>query len=885
MYAQSAFLQMPLPALNGATLAPAFTAALSSPNLTPSASAVFGEYEAALHVLHELDERVSTLYGGLTDAALQSELYAFLRVKDDFVTRIKRRAQRKHHQSHITAPTSKPPVPSFTPARQAETEDGGLEGGQVESAMTVEELQALLIERAKAEGKEVRVTVTNASRKSGRQSQWKSTTSPSASTKTASLASPPALQSPKAKLSAVLKDMAGEQPQASEDNAQPHISSANGAGVDSVAPSPLSPVTLPKVRPTVGAGRGRGGRSTGEFTRVKPAAVKAAHPAPRPVTLSAVSAAAVVRDGGVGETARLKEETEDLGLRLQQLAQQHQQLQDKQRAWEAKKTTQQDTAAPSRPSTTTPQGDAPSQQAEAPSFTVQEEKVEVEAVAAEQLKVDRIPPDDHPESTQPPPPSSPRQTLAPLLTSPRLPTAAAAGRCVSPLSSPRLCGNPLLPSLPPLPLAMVPALTPHVITADPSPRDLIRQPIADMNGEAQGGMVCAGLMLIPATARRAEPVDAEPEPQPEMAAEAEAVEDNAPSVEAASEGPVVQVAKVVVEDEEADEAAQAQPIAVDEVPCQLATPQLLLRPSTSELQKRKTAADAPSLPLLPLPSADPTPFHEDSPSVESSHTLAPVPQLSPRLTLRPSSAEMEVHSSAPPSLSIPSSPRTPGGQRRLTQPPSPASRTLPPTTHLTPSSRSRTASNPTPSNPDVLRTFAEDVYPSMQVCGVGVGGAGGGVGGGGVSRRPSMGAVREAEMEAAVEAAEERIKKERWAAVMAELAAKGGGRRWGGQGGEGEGEGGEGEEERRGRWRRMQDETAITANDLRRQMRLMGLTVDGAGEVEGVEFNAQLEQPSMSSVGMGSAEQAEVDPCCVPLPESARTEVGDGETLQDVESS
>ena len=827
---------MPFPAVVGATLPPAFTAPLlpSTLSSSSSSSAVFAEYEDALHLLHELDQRVSTLYSSLTDAALQSELYAFLRIKDDFVTRIKRRAHRKHHHAHVNATTSRSVPMRDTAGDEADE--------QVESMLTVEDLQALLVERAKAEGREVRVTVTDGARKGGRLSQWRSSTSSAPPIKPAApVSAPPPLQSPKARLSAVLKDLAGEQP-ASE-------------VADDTSTTPLSPVALPRVRLMGGAGRGKG-KTVTVSTRGKPPVLKALPSVPRQVLAGAIEVQEVVKEGGAGgaggsATARLKEETAELGLRLQQLAQQHAQLQDKHRQWEAQKTTPQDAAE-------LPQAASLTQQQPA----AQERTDEREVAAVQSTGDDISQLDDVIDAAAEP--LSPPQTPPPILTS------SPPVTCASPPSTRGVDVDSLPPSLPAQqspppatpsdPSAVTAAdmlLTPRVTSAAPSPRDVIRQPIAELgNEEAQRGVVCAGLMLMPATPPLAETAVDEREAPAEMAVDT--IEDGS-SAGVGNAASTVEATAVRVE---GDEAALPQPLPLDAV-MQPLQPSHLLAHHTSTVQDVGTMCPSPLQPLRPLPSL---PHAADSPPPSDlTHTLVTL-----RLTLRPSTAELEVHGPTPllPSTSLPASPRTPSSSRRhLTQPPSPASRA-----HLSPSSRSRTSSYPTPSLPPCTHTdpallpFEEDTFPTLKGAGTG-----GGSGGGGGSRRPSMGAVREAAMEAAVEAAEERIKKERWAAVMLELAARGIGRVGSGVGGEGR-EGGEED----GAWRRWKDDTAITASDLRRQMRLMGLTVDGQGQGEGAAA-AQLDRTAGSGMG---GEAVVVDGGAVTrMPDVARADESGGEGM------
>ena len=101
-------------------------------------------------------------------------------------------------------------------------------------------------------------------------------------------------------------------------------------------------------------------------------------------------------------------------------------------------------------------------------------------------------------------------------------------------------------------------------------------------------------------------------------------------------------------------------------------------------------------------------------------------------------------------------------------------------------------------------------------------------------------------MEAAVEAAEARLKKERWQGVMKEVQERGSNRQQPPQ--------------PRRPWK---DDSHITAGELRRQMKRMGLLKDADALHGHLDLPLPTLQPEV---------EMKVDPATVPLPDSGRTD-------------
>ena len=415
---------MPLPSFPS-TLPSAFNSPLSPVQGSyPTPLAI--EYTSTLSLLHSIDSLTTTLYHSLSDPFLQSSLSSFLQSKDDLVQRIKRRAQRTRtflplfptSPSHKSSSVSLPPTLTSDP-NSLEVDSPTLAG---------DGKQPPSLEREKVEGKGARGSVTvqagGSTRGNGAQGRGSVTTGHKGRSQ---------------------RERKGKEGEELKEGRQAQVGEERKEGAEGAQSPPLSlerkgkPQILrwnSSLNRTGGMGPKPGGgkRGKGEVKREKG-----------------------------GETARLREETEELAVKLEALTQQHLQLQEKQRAWEARK------------------------QAESAAALLQQVEVEAVLVTEKPLAEEGAVESKGVEGEGIVGGEGEKEAPVQVEVSPR-PGA------LSPLPSARSRSLPPLPMCPSLPL-----LTPRVQPAPLSSRDVITQPSAptDSTPETSQGK---GL-LLPSTPR------------------------------------------------------------------------------------------------------------------------------------------------------------------------------------------------------------------------------------------------------------------------------------------------------------------------------------------------------------------------------------------------
>ena len=826
---------MPLPSYQTVPL-PSFSA------MQPSGLGQSAEYERVLSLLHDVDERVAELYPQLSDHWLQSELYAFLHVKDELVSRVKKRASRKLSVAAGVADRRKElRVSTTNPATTAAS-----------AQLTSPDSGATEIAKSN-----ILPTPSNEAMAA----------TPARNSKALSKAKPSV--SNKQRVSAALKEMAGEEAdEAAPSESQPASTAATAVtdkeeeAKEAEVASPLPQVT--RVTSTMST-KGRtsasitGGKQKTEAKRLtanNSSSSSAGSQSAIPVFTASAAAAnrkkvavpAFARKGGrsasevpaAGQTARvLQEEHAELAQKLDELQTRHKQLADKQDKYIMKRQREEEDK---RKREAEAAASAQSAAAEEQQAASESAVLDAEAESSESLK----------------PPVSPGR-LAPLPldgpTSPRSPRHTPSSSMANALSA--LSARPLRPNSPSLPpLSSASASSPQtarVAAAPLSARDLIVQPTAYHNDEAQRGTVCSGLLLCAPTPR--------PLLRPStQEAEGRHTEQAVEQVEQAVDG-----ADVEAEVAHISNGAQAEQLPAEEVVHQSEQTGLevvtdadapqhgvdLLMPSAVRPLARSadnvTADGLSTTSPLPAPTsvAPPNSTLSTTSSNVTSRATSPLLGAAQR-TLRPSTAEIS-HSAA--GSSQPSTPSSRGRMvHRAGQPIGLATVPIPLVGGMQPilSARSRAPSSET------AKGVYEESFPTFG------------------SRRGSMGreeaaVVAEAvkglgnlvennRMEAAVEAAEARIKEERWTAVMKDSEKRK--RR-----GEGEGEGEEADEEAARQRRKWRDESLITASELRKQIAMMGIRIDEADET--AEASATGEQRA--------ALPLPIEPADVPLPPSART--------------
>ena len=809
---------MPLPSYQTVPLPP-FSAVQSA------AMGQSADFERVLNLLHEVDERVAELYPQLSDHWLQSELYAFLHIKDDLVGRVKKRATRKLSVAAGAAERRKELRVSTATAAAAAV------GAAAASLTSPDGVATEIAKGAVPQTPANEVAAATPARHSNR---------PATKLK-ASVGN-------KQRMSAALKEMAGEE----ADDAATVEPSAIAAAMAAVSERDeeakeaevISPLPLvARLNSTVGAMKGRPAAvsTTGKQQKTESKRLTASHSQQAnavnassiPVfTASAATASrkkaavpAFPRKGvrsaidapAPGQTARvLQEEHAELAVKLDELQTRQKQLADKQDKY-IRKREREDEEKRRKEEEAVAAAALVAAQETALQLAAQGAAVEMEADSSEVLRA---------------PPSPSRLAPLPLegstsQLSPRHTPTSSMSNALSPLSSSRPL-RPHSPSLPPLSAAVanLPPATARVAAAPLSARDYIVQPAAYMNDEAQRGTVCTGLLLCAPTPRlllrpSTQEMKARLSGQPQQ--------DSAHATGQPVEAEL---------DSSADEplAEQGQSSSVGET----SSSQLEESEQTRSTVLRSAlhSANRLTVDVLSTTPSLPAGVAGSSLSPASSQPSSPLSSAALR-TLRPSTAEISN------SAAVVTSPPTPSGRSRMVHragqqqgsmasPASPAG--------MAPSSaRSRATSGETP------KAVYEESFPT-------------------IGSRPSIHSdetavvaetvkglgnlVENNRVEAAVEAAEERIKKERWMAVMRDIERRS--RRGG--------DTDEADDEAARQRRKWKDESLITASDLRRQIALMGFKIDEADE-KGAAFVGD------KRISLTSA----VNPLDVPLPATART--------------
>ena len=792
------------------------------------------ESERVLNLLHDVDERVAELYPQLSDHWLQSELYAFLHVKDELVSRIKKRATRKHSVAAGVAERRKE-LRVSTSAAAAATTTGAAVGA---AAGPLASPDSGATEIAKGN---VPQTPANEAMAATPARQNKSLNKPKSSV------------SNKQRVSAALKEMAGEE---EEDTASTETAPAVAAVIadkdeEAKEAEVISP--LPSVGRVGGTTGAKGRAVSSSSTNKQRSDVKrlganhsSSNGSQSSIPVFTASAAAINRKKAAvpafarkgtkltiespapGQTARvLQEEHAELAVKLDELQTRHKQLADKQEKYIKKREREEEERRKKEQEAATAALNA---MTEEQSVAVSA-PTETEADSSEMLRAPPSPGRLMPLSQEGP--TSPR--------SPRHTPTSSMSNALSPLTSARPL-RPNSPSLPPLSVAStnLSPLTARVAAAPLSSRDQIVQPTAYANGEAQRGTVCSGLLLCAATPRlllrpsTQEMEDRQGVQQTKLTAP-NVEQSTAAEVEPLADEQPLEQQPTVTDAEYRPEQAATEAVA-DVDPLQDSSTQLVsttIRPS-SRFADKLTVDVLSSTDSTPTAASKPPPGSSLSPtsSASTSRTSSPLGGTAAPRTLRPSTAEISN------SAAVATSPPTPSARSRMVhRPGQPIGLGVVPTSPAS-SARSRAASSET----------YEESFPTIG------------------SRRSSIqreeaavvaetvkglgNLVENHRIEAAVEAAEERIKKERWMAVMKDIEKRKRG-----------GETSEADEESARQRRKWRDESLITANDLRKQIALMGIRIDEADE-KGVSAMAGSKRTSIPPA---------VDPLQVPLPLSART--------------
>ena len=853
---------MPLPSYQ--------TVPLPSFGALPSAMGHSAEFERVLTLLHDVDERVAELYPQLTDHWLQSELYAFLHVKDELVSRVKKRATRKHSVAAGVAERRKELRVSTSAVTAAATPSAAA------ASLTSPDSGATEIARG---------TVP--------QTPANETMAATPARHNKSLAKSKSSVSSKQRVSAVLKELAGEEADDTPTATDPYPTASTTAAVndkdeeakEAEVISPLPHVNARTGSSTTAAKAGRiaaVASSANSKQRTDAKRLIANHSSssstgspspPSAIPVFTASAAAINRkkaaipafvrkagragkEGGEvavpGQTARvLHEEHAELAMKLDELQTRQKQLADKQDKYikkreredeEKRKREQEAEAAAAAAAALAAMTDTEAHTA-APNATV-----EAEADSGEALR---------------PPPSPGR--LAPLpadgTTSPRSPRhtpTSSMSTTLSPLSSARPL-RPHSPSLPPLPAAASASLSPlttRVAAAPLSARDQIVQPTTYSNDEAQRGTVCSGLLLCAPTPRlllrpSTQEMEERHREQSEQAVQSVEQPTEAVLEPVTDEQPLEQ--QSAVSEAEQDSAAEHGPSeeaadSVEPSESEVRVQSKTLRPAALSVDKDTAAGlQNTSTPLSASHKQPPGSSLSATSSSNSSRSTSPLAGTASPRVLRPSTAEMSN------AVAVAASPATPSARSRMVHragqpiglaavPTSPVGLTA-----ASASARSRAASGETG------RAVYEESFPTIG------------------SRRSSLqrdeaAVVAEAvkglgnlvennKIEAAVEAAEARIKKERWTAVMRDIEKR---KRTANGNMDDETDDDDELVRQRRKWR---DESLITANDLRKQIALMGIRIDEADE---------RNVPANGAASNRSSIPSTIDPLTVPLPPSAR---------------
>ena len=678
---------MPLPSYQTVPL-PSFSAI--PPNAAAGHSA---EYERVLNLLHEVDERVAELYPQLSDHWLQSELYAFLHVKDELVSRVKKRATRKlsvaagaaerRKDLRVSTSSTTAAAAAAVAATALTSPDSGateIAKGNVPQTPANEAIAAITPARP------------NKSSNKGKSS----------------------VASNKQRVSAVLKEMAGEE----VDNntvavTDSHLTETEEASAAAVSTSGereeeakeaevISP--LPQVaRTTSTTGGAKGGRTAApsitskqrtDSRRLTATHSSSSNAAANPSSIPVFTATAApagrsnggkktavpafargntrgVRAGvelpGSGHTARvLQEEHAELAMKLDELQTRHKQLADKQDKYIKKREREED--------------DNKRKRAEQEAAAVAAQlttAIEEQPAAAGSVIADTVS-DNGAEAIRPP--LSPGR-LVPLAqqdgpTSPRSPRHASnssLSNTLSPLSSSRPV-RPNSPSLPPLSSANLSPLTSRVAAAPLSARDQILQPATQYNDEAQRGTVCSGLLLCAPTPRlllrpSTQETDERQTEKPledatqtvEQPAEIDsiAMEQSVDELQSDQQAAVSDVNQA--EPTQSTAEAEARASALQESSTQLVS--TTIRPSSRSVDQLTVdvlSATAP-LPTAPINNRPPTSSSLSATSSSaSSRSSSPLAGTATPRTLRPSTAEMSNTAAA-----AVSSPPTPSARSRM----------------------------------------------------------------------------------------------------------------------------------------------------------------------------------------------------------------------------